>query len=196
MTEARINFSNGDSTANTNGTWTNANTLGLNDSFNILDWVGGSDLGWDIEISDAPDGALTSGVNAIGTGDAAFVDEATVSANAVFASNTSTMQYTISGLNDSNTYTFTVFASRDAAGGNRNGRYSFNGGATQDLAANQNSTEVVTFIEVSPSSGVITFDANPAQTSSNTGYLNALRIEEIAGPSSGIQVLRRRIEGY
>ena len=79
MTIGRINLSAGGVPADTFGSWTNLDSIADAATRDILNFSDGVDTGWNIEITDTPQTDGTSGVDAVGTGDAAWVDAAIIS---------------------------------------------------------------------------------------------------------------------
>ncbi len=176
---ARINFSNSEEAADVNGFWSNLSSNAASATADILEFVGGADTGWDITLGVNGAGAGSGGVNAVGTGDADWVDEAIISLSnhLVTSGGTTETDYTLSGLNDANKYTIKIFSSRDS-GGPREADFSIDGFSNfVTLDSGLNSTNIVTIAEITPSSGIITLDMR-LNAGSSFGYLNAIEIEE------------------
>lgn len=193
---AKVNFTNSSQAADTFGSWTNLVTGALNTTANILVFDGGADTGWDITVTigtiQGPDG-----VNAVGTGDAAWVDEATISDTYHFVVGASEGQYTISGLDNSKTYTIKVFCSRDSTSGSIVGEYSTDGFTTfLELNASLNSTQIVTLSNISPSSGNIVIDWRN-KDDAGAAYFNAIEIVEndVGGTTTNISASFTAIGG-
>ncbi len=91
--------------------------------------------------------------------------------------------FQFSGLNPSQTYNFTIFASRSSTG-SRTALYTVNGGKTATLYASQNTSNTASITEVSPDAeGKILFEVTPID-SSNLGYLGVIILEANAPPTS------------
>ncbi len=196
-TLGKINLRNGFSAASdTYGSWTDLNGLAISTTVNILNFADGVDTGWDVTITDAPASHGGGGVSAVGTGDAAWVDEAVVSEtyHSIQRFGNDEAEYSITGLDNGKTYNVSVFTSRNATG--RKADFSVDGfSSSVNVDAAYNSTLIAEFTNVSPSSGTIAMGALVDATN-DWGYINAIQIEEVDGGSSGIEILRRRIEGY
>lgn len=176
---SKINLSDSNQQAlDTFGSWTNLGSAANATTANILEFVGGADTGWDITATSASMVSGVDGVDAAGSGDAAWVDEARPSDNYHTISGTSDGQYTIGGLDNAKTYTILVFASRDSLSSTRTGEYSVDGfSTTQEIDAKQNSTITATYTDVSPSSGNILLDWR-VKGDEGFAYLNAIQITE------------------
>lgn len=91
--------------------------------------------------------------------------------------------FTLSSLNPSLVYTFTIYASRTSAGDNRTGTYTATGLNTVsgELNAANNTSLTLMLLDVTPdASGNIVFDLKPHASNTNGNkfiYLNALSIE-------------------
>lgn len=167
--------------ANTYGTWNTLSGTSVSTTTAILNFSDAVDTGWDLTIANSPESSGSAGVNAVGTGDAAWVDEANVSESYQYVSSSGTASYDITGLDNEKTYTIDVFGSRDASASDRVGEYSVDGFTSSvTLDAALNSTLEATFASVSPSSGKITV-AMRVYSGSSYGYFNALQIEEDTG---------------
>lgn len=193
---SKINLSDsGQQADDTFGFWTNLSSAANTTTANILDFVTGADTGWDITVTSTEMVSGVDGVNAVGTGDAAWVDEAKVSDNYHWLSvATNEGQYTISGLDNAKTYTIKAFGSRDSSTSTRTGEYSADGFSTvQEIDCKVNSTIIALFTNVSPASGDIIVDWR-VKNDTGFAYFNAIEItENVAG--GGIPIFRRRIEG-
>lgn len=184
---AKINFSGGGvSASNTFGFWTNLLSAADAATVDILDFATGADTGWNITVVGSGINTSNGGVNTVGSGDAAFVDEAKCSYNLHNLSGAAEGQYKIDGLNNSNTYTLRHFPSRDSSSSTRIGEYSANGfSSVQELDASLNSTGVVIFSNISPVAGEIFFNW---RVKDDTGYAysNAMEITENAAAGATI----------
>lgn len=175
----KIQFTGGDTPADTFGSWTNITSASATTTASILNFSDGVDTGWDITVNVSASTG-TQGVNAVGTGDAAWVDEAVVSVNYHWISS-GTMEFDIDNLNDSNTYHIRVFPSRDTIGTDRVGDYTVDGFSTfetVDAGSGGNSTEIAEFLSVSPVSGTITVEVQ-VSSGASFAYVNAIEIEEV-----------------
>lgn len=183
---AKVNYNS--TAADTFGSWTNVVEPDVDVSFNLLDFSDGSDTGWDITITNAPDNQGATGVNAVGTGDADWVDEAGISQtfHYVDAALDDNAVDSISNLNDSLTYNIRVFPSRNTAATDRKGDYSIDGFSSfQTVDAAGNSTAIAEFLNVSPVSGVIDVSWR-VDSGDSFAYRNAIEVEEIeaGGPTT------------
>ena len=191
---AKIHFNAGTYTDDTFGTWTGFESATDLTSVNLLNFDTGADTGWDVIGTDL-DGKGSPGINAVGTGDADWVDEAIASYEYHWTS--TVIKIDFASLDDTKTYTIKVFPSRDTADATRVGDYSidnFTAFQTVDAGSGGNSTVIAEFANVSPVSGGITLDIR-VSSGATYAYVNAIQIEEFDAPS-GINILRRRIEGY
>lgn len=179
-TVSKINLcTSSGSTADTFGSWTNVTDYVSSTTEALLDFSDGTDTGWDVTITSGGGGGGANGVNAVGTGDAAWVDEAIVSAQYHLATGGSNPVYEISGLDNAKTYTIKAFGSRDA-GVPRDTDYTVDAFVSFiNVEAAGNSTLIALFEDISPSSGIISVSARNG--SGSFGYINAIEIEEFTG---------------
>ncbi len=99
------------------------------------------------------------GPDAVGTGDASWVDESVISQYNRLTASGGFNTYDITGLNDAKTYTLTVFSTSISS--DRTTEFSIDGFTTVEsvpsvVSSVPNTTEVALFSSVSPDSGQIT----------------------------------------
>lgn len=113
-----IAMQNSGTVANTFKTW-NEDTSQQNTTeiINLLDEDGNATV-FDWEQNGDNCGQATNGVNAVGTGDAAWCDEAIITQHRCDVA-TNVPQYRFFGLDNAKTYDFELFGSRDASGPRR-----------------------------------------------------------------------------
>ena len=175
---AKINCrTTGTAASNTFGTWTDLNSVTAAATVNILNFSGGADTGWDVTIEDAPVGQDTTGVNAVGTGDADWVDEAVCSQWSHYTTTANGQAtYSITGLNNANTYNISAFPSTADAGVIS---YSVDAYATsQGINQAANNTLIAEFLAVSPVLGEILLSFKTS--TSNFAQNSAIQIEEVS----------------
>ncbi len=176
-------------------------TLGLVTSTN-------ASSGITLTYTDAHSGANTGGTTAASTSVAAFnsSNNQNLGSDSLFVETINPQfKFTLSGLNTSNTYTFTMFASRTGVANNRNSSYTFDGLAstTVELQAANNTSNVVSTGALAPTAGGNIDFTLGLGTGNDSGfaYLGGMRIEIIPEPvtwallSGGfglLMVLRRK----
>jgi hypothetical protein len=179
-TIAKINFGNNPAN-DTFGFWTNVLAILQGSTVPIFNFATGAVTGALLTITDEPQSSDVFGVNAVGTGAAAWVDEPICSVNyhTVNLLGDNLAAYDISGLDDALKYNIRAFASSTIIDAVRVGEYSIDGfSTTQEIDASGNSTIIAEFLDVVPVGGVISlsFRTKAANTSA---YLNAVEIEQI-----------------
>lgn len=136
--------------------------------------------GWSMEITDGFGGDGGRGVNAPGTNDAAWVDEANISDDYFFISPNSgpTAELTFSGLNNARTYELEIYGSR-AGAANRRMEVSTDDFATIGgiLEAGDNNSQTIKLSNLQPSSSLIVLDMRVFGGDAGA-YINALRLTE------------------
>lgn len=161
-------------------TWNDTTNNGTGTLFADLLDDSGAATGWGFECTSGTGSGNvgTNGVNSVGSGDAAWVDEAIISDHYHFTSTDGAAVYEISGLDNAKTYTIEHYASRDGSG-TRITEISIDGflNVADTVNALGNSSLIAVASNVSPSAGVITYSWR-RQSGSSFGYINALRITE------------------
>lgn len=175
---------------NTNKTWNGTNDTGTGTI--IADMVDESNVATGFSLSydagENPTAGSTSGVDAVGSGDAAWVDEAGISDSFHYAADGHTTVIQFGGLDNAKTYDFELFSSW-ASSGNRRIEISIDGFANvaDTLEASLNSTNVARATGVSPSSGVIEFSYRSFSDDA-FAHCNAIWLQENdAGGGGGSQ---------
>lgn len=178
-----IAFQSAINAGNTFKTWnsTNDNTTGEVIA-DLLDESGVA-TGWTLSCNAGATGRSSSGVNALGSGDAAWVDEAVISDEFFYEQeNVTPVIFEFSGLDDGKTYDFELFASWASASGNRRTEISVDGfsSVADTVESQNNSTNTAKVAGVSPSSGSILFQFR-RHSADGFGHCNAIWIRENDG---------------
>lgn len=193
MTVAYIAYQFSGAPANTFKTWNSVDNP-TPATANIADLLddGGTSTGWSLNTTVGA-GEGVSGVNSVGSGDAAWVDEAEISEDYHFLGSGESATFEINGLDNSKTYDFEWYGSRDGSG-TRIVEISTDGFSTvaAELNCYGNNSNVASF-SATPSSGTITVDWR-TKSGSDFSYLNALRIEELDASSSVAPLAGRHLQ--
>lgn len=117
----------------------------------------------------------TAGVNAVGTGDAAWVNQAVISDETWSRTSVGTNTYELTGLDNSLRYSFQFFGSEQAVG--TSWLHVTINGVTKQYNASLNSSQVLFFDDIAPTSGKITWIVE-SKTGLGGARLCAVRIDE------------------
>jgi hypothetical protein len=174
VAEARINFGP-TAAASTNVTWNDINATDQAPS--ALNDITGAGLGWTLTIDAAANAQGSLGIESVGSGDAAWIDESVITDTYQYVNDSTVATYTVSGLDNSKTYDLEFLPSR-TSGSSRVSEYSADGFVTSvTVDAYDNSTLTGIISAVSPVGGAITFEVR-AESGSSYGYINAARVVE------------------
>jgi len=116
-----------------------------------------------------------NGVSAVGTGDAAWVNQAVISDETWTRSTVGTNLYQLTGLDNAKRYSFQFFGSEQSAG--TAWLHIVINGVTKQYNAALNSSQVLFFDDIAPASGAITW-AVESKTGLGGARLCAVRIDE------------------
>ena len=169
-----INFRASTNAADTFKSWNNAPVTAESTLTDMVDEDGNATVfDWTQGIGQ---GSTLNGVDAVGTGDAVWVDEAIISKEEHWIPDGQTRSFTLSGLNDAKTYELEVFGSRVGTG--RSLEISTDGFiSSESIDVANNSTLTAILSGVSPSGGAITLEWRPLP--GEAAYLGALKFTEI-----------------
>ena len=176
------------------GNWNSTGQPAAGTMFADLIDDSGVATGWGMDVGGSLPSSEGLGVDAVGSGDASWVDQATIS-DGVWTYNGITGTLTFTGLDNAATYDIEVFASRDATN-DRTLEFSVDSFTTTyslDGASNSTQTEIVP--SVSPSSGSITLSLRDA-SSAITGNLAAIRLIETASGGGTTEVIKETTFSY
>ena len=165
------------SAADTNKSWNNVTTQ-TQTLTNMVDEDGSATV-FDFAPSDPAIGEATNGVNAVGSGDAAWVDEAIISKESHWNTEAADdVDFQFSGLDDAKTYSFEFFGSRDGSGTRRLEISVDNFSTTEDtINCYGNSTLTAKATGISPVSNSIIVTWRTAGTD-DFAYVNAIKMTE------------------
>ena len=143
---------------------------------------GGNASGVLFFLTDGADYFHATGVNAVGSGDAAFVDEAVISNEAMRLNSTNdTAQYYFGGLDQAKTYEFVLFGSTVVSGTTAILSVTAEGQSAQTLDTSNNSSNVARFTGVSPNGDgriYVTIQRDAASTENEVNFNAAYLLEE------------------
>lgn len=175
MTLYYLAFQNTSSPNNTAYTWNSFTTPASSLSAGLLTSTGGaSSIALGLTSYIPPKASF--GVNAVGVGDAAWVNQAVISEQGWYTSQTNNIiVMRFSGLDNAKLYDFSIFGSRASAAN----AFTLNtqiGGVTKSLSTSMNSSLTTEFTDIAPTAGVInlTFTTNASQS----GFISAIKVNE------------------
>lgn len=171
MTLFYLAFQNTTTPSNTPYYWNSFTTVATSVAASLVDSAGNS-LPLSVSVSSTSGIVKNSnGLNVAGSGDAAWVNQAAISDETWTFSNSRTM--TLGGLDNAKRYTIAFFGSQDGAG--TNDLSVTIGGVNKVLNTSNNSTQIIEFIDIAPSSSAISISIIKA---TNNCRLCAMRIDE------------------
>ena len=191
MTAAYLALQRDNAPANTGKTW---NDIRIDNSPVALNDEAGVSTGWAFAYTTAPNSEFTSGASAVGTGDAAYIDEAIIMAES-HAMNDATnwAAAEITNLDNSSLYDLGFTSSQ---GFNRKMEIRVNGGASQVLnseGVEKGTGELKLFTDISPVSGTITVEYRTDISSDGWSYVNAGFIVEQGPPPASLTVTQTEL---
>lgn len=173
-----------DPTANTHKTWNNITATSVTNQALVDE--NNQATAYTFSYTDSPAGTITgNGIDEVGQGSAAWVDEAVINNSGhYFNSSVPTCTFTVDGLEGNVDLRFKCSSDM-----NRVGNIRVNGGSWETLSPPSNGVRrdhQVEFLDVTPSSGVITVDLD--WVSGNGTYIMAMEITTTSAPTPSISL--------
>lgn len=184
MTKAKVAFQV--STAVADATWNSITSTSVGEKIADMDDDGGTATGWSFSIDVAPSFANTLGISSVGSGDAAWVDDAAISDEHHQITGVNKAEYTIAGLDNSKTYVLEYYGSAEAIYPDSEAEISIDDSTWLTTTTDTNTSATNKLTNISPTSGAITLYFR-RDGATGRGVLNALRIIETA-TLSGVSI--------